>query len=112
MLRIEAGIPLFGTDITENTLLWKSGQERWISFTMQFAGFILESQQTVENGARIYDGAHEIGNITSCRFSPGVDSAIALGYIRKDYLKPGTRVMVGDGPRSIAATVSPLPIPQ
>jgi glycine cleavage system aminomethyltransferase T len=109
ILRVEAGIPLFGTDITENTLLLESGQERWISFNKQFAGLILESQQVVRNGAKIYDGEREIGIITSCRFSPALDAAIALGSVRKDYLHPGARVMVGDGVSSLPATISKLP---
>ena len=111
MLRIEAGIPVYGTDIGENNLLVESGQDRWISFKRHFAGFILESKQTVENGAMIRDGKCEIGTVTSCRFSPRLDAAVALGYIRRNYLAPGTRVIIGNRDKSIAGTVSTLPIP-
>jgi glycine cleavage system aminomethyltransferase T len=110
ILRIEAGIPLYGMDISEKNLLLESGQDRWISFNRQFAGFILESKQPVQTGAKIYDGEREIGSITSCRFSPGLEAAVALGYIRRDYLAPRTRVMIRDGGKSLLAIISMLPI--
>jgi aminomethyltransferase len=110
MLRIEAGIPVYGTDINEETFIVESGQDRWISFNRHFAGFILETKQVVESGAHIYDGEREIGSITSSRFSPRLGAAVALGHIRRDYLAPRTRVMISDGESSVLATVSKLPI--
>jgi aminomethyltransferase len=110
MLRVEAGIPVYGTDISEETSIVESGQDRWISFNRRFAGFILESKETVETGANIFDGEREIGRITSCRFSPRLGAAVALGYIRRDYLVPRTRVMISDGEKSVSAMVSMLPI--
>jgi glycine cleavage system aminomethyltransferase T len=110
MLRIEAGIPLYGVDITEQNSLVETGQDRWVSFNRRLAGFILQSKQIVKVGAKIYDGEREIGSITSCRFSPQTDSAVALGYIRRDYAIPKTSVTIRDGGKSLAATVSLLPI--
>ena len=110
MLRIEAGIPVYGTDISEDNSIMESGQDRWISFNRHFAGFILESKQPVETGAKVYDHGREIGSITSSRFSPRLGAAVAFGYIRRDYLIPKTRVMIDDGEKSVLATVSMLPI--
>jgi len=110
MLRVEAGIPVYGTDISEETSIVESGQDRWIRFNRHLAGFVVDSKQTVQAGALIYDGEREIGRVTSCRFSPRLGTATALGYIRRDFLKPGTRVMVSDGEKSVLATVSMLPI--
>ncbi len=110
MLRIEAGIPLYGVDITEEDSLLETGQDRWVNFNRCLCGLVLQSQQTVQAGAKIYNGEHEIGTITSCRFSPHADSAIALGYIRRDYLIPGRRVTIRHGEQSLAAMVSLLPI--
>jgi aminomethyltransferase len=110
MLRIEAGIPVYGTDISEENSIVESGQDRWISFNRHFAGFILDSKQSLKAGANIYDNEREIGSITSCRFSPRLGAAVALGYIRRDYLIPRTRVMISDGEKSVLATVSMLPI--
>jgi aminomethyltransferase len=110
MLRIEAGIPVYGTDISEQNSIVESGQDRWISFNRHFAGFILDSKQPVKAGCNIYDGKREIGTITSSRFSPRLGAAVALGYIRRDYLAPRTRVMISDGEKSVSATVSKAPI--
>ena len=109
ILRIEAGIPVYGFDITEKTLLFKTGQDQWVSFGRRLAGLILESKQPVQTGAKIYDGEREIGSVTSCRVSPSTDSAVALGYVRRDYVMP-TRVIIRDDEKSLMAVVSPLPI--
>jgi glycine cleavage system T protein (aminomethyltransferase) len=110
MLRIEAGIPLYGVDITEENSLLETGQDRWINFQPRFAGLVLQSKQTVKSGAKIYDGEREIGTITSCHFSPHTDSAIALGYVRRDCAIQRKRVTIRDGEKPLAATVSLLPI--
>jgi glycine cleavage system aminomethyltransferase T len=110
ILRIEAGIPLYGVDVTEEKSLLETGQDRWFNFNRRLAGFVLQSKQTIQAGAKIYDGEHEIGTITSCCLSPHTDSALALGYIRRDYLNPRTRVMIRDGGKSLEAMVSLLPI--
>jgi aminomethyltransferase len=110
MLRIEAGIPLYGVDITEETSLWETSQDRWISFKTRFTGLVLQSTQTVQTGAKVYDGEREIGTVTSCNFSPHTDSAIALGYIRRDFAIPTKRVTIRDGGKALVATVSLLPI--
>jgi glycine cleavage system aminomethyltransferase T len=112
MLRIEAGVPLYGVDITWKNVLLETGQDRWASLKKRLAGLVLQGKQTVQTGATIYDGEREIGSITSCRLSPHTDSAIALGYVQRDYLTPGTRVTIQEGGKSLAAFVSGLPIYQ
>jgi aminomethyltransferase len=110
MLRIEAGIPLYGVDITEENSLLETSQDRWISLKRRLAGFALQDKQTVQSGAKIYDGEREIGTITSSNFSPLTGSAVALGYIRRDCAIPSKRVTIRDGRKSLPATVSSLPI--
>jgi len=109
-LRIETGIPLYGVDITEENSLLETGQDRWVNLNRRLCGFVLQSKHTVQAGAKVYNGELEIGNITSCSFSPHTDSAVALGYIRRDYLVPRTRVMIRHGGKSLEAMVSFLPI--
>jgi glycine cleavage system aminomethyltransferase T len=70
----------------------------------------VEASDIDQTGAKIYDGEREIGSVTSCRFSPRLNTAVPLGYIRRDYLKPRTRVTIRDGENSLAAVVSRLPI--
>jgi glycine cleavage system aminomethyltransferase T len=106
----ETGIPLYGVDITEENSLLETGQDRWVNFDQRLCGFVLQSKQTVQAGAKVYNGELEIGTITSCSFAPHTDSAVALGYIRQDYLVPRTRVLIRHGEKSLEAMVSFLPI--
>ena len=110
MLRIEAGVPIYGIDITEENFLWETGQEQWVSFNKRFAGLMVRTKQTIQKGAKIYDGEREVGGITSCSFSPQTDTAVAIGYLQRDHLTPGTHVSIREGGKSFAAVVSLLPI--
>jgi aminomethyltransferase len=109
MLRIEAGVPIYGVDMNEENSLLETGQDRWVSFKRQLAGFVLQSNQTVQKGAKVYDGEREVGTITSCCFSPDTNSAVALGYVQRN-LVPRACVTIRDGEQSLVATVSSLPI--
>jgi glycine cleavage system aminomethyltransferase T len=80
-----------------------------VSFKRQLAGFVLQSNQTVQKGAKVYDGEREVGTITSCCFSPDTNSAVALGYVQRN-LVPRACVTIRDGEQSLVATVSSLPI--
>src|SRR4030095_8382537 len=109
MLRIEAGVPIYGVDMNEENSLLETGQDRWVSFKRQLAGFVLQSNQTVQQGAKVYDGEREVGTITSCCFSPDTNSAVALGYVQRN-LVPRACVTIRDGKQSFVATVSLLPL--
>ncbi|MGH7901099.1 MAG: glycine cleavage T C-terminal barrel domain-containing protein, partial [Thermodesulfobacteriota bacterium] len=37
---------------------------------------------------------HEVGYITSSTFSPALKKAIALGFIRREFIEPGTKVFI------------------
>src|SRR5207247_11296026 len=84
MLRIEAGVPIYGVDITEENSLLETGQDRWANFERQFAGFLLQTKQTIRRGAKIYDREREVGSVTDCRFRPPQNSALPLGYVRRN----------------------------
>ena len=124
--RIEAGYPVFGVDMTDDTIPLEAGIEnRAISFTKGcFVGqevvirvvhrgggrvarrlVGLNLAETVSPGAKILSGAKEIGFITSVAVSPD-RGPIALGYVHRDFTAAGTAVQV-DG-RS--AVVSALPM--
>jgi glycine cleavage system aminomethyltransferase T len=45
--------------------------------------------------------------VTSATLSPKLDSAIALGYVRYEYLAAGTQVVVGE--EALRASVTGLP---
>jgi folate-binding protein YgfZ len=127
-VRIEAGVPLFGRDMDEETIPLEAGIEsRAISFTKgcyvgqeviirvlhrghgrvarKLVGLTLDGERVPDAGAVIRSGEREIGQITSSTASPSLKRPIALGYVHRDFLEPGTAVSVGDQ----AATVTTLP---
>ena len=42
--------------------------------------------------ARLFAGDREIGRITSAAYSPDHDAVVALGYLHRDFVEPGTEV--------------------
>jgi folate-binding protein YgfZ len=118
-VRVESGVPLFGRDMDEETIPLEAGIEsRAISFTKgcyvgqeviirvlhrghgrvarKLVGLALEGAAVPEAGATIRSGEREIGQITSSAASPALKRPIALGYVHRDFLEPGTAVSVGD----------------
>jgi folate-binding protein YgfZ len=127
-VRVESGMPLFGRDMDEETIPLEAGIEsRAISFTKgcyvgqeviirvlhrghgrvarKLVGLILDGERVPEAGAAIRSGDREIGNVTSSTASPALQRPIALAYLHRDFLEPGTEVSVDDR----RATVTALP---
>ena len=130
--RIEAGYPLFGVDMTEDTIPLEAGIEgRAISLTKGcYVGqeviirVLHRGQGRVARklialrlagdpparGAKIWSGDREIGFVTSA--APASHSgAVALGYVHRDFVEPGTRVEIDSGGGRTAGLVSERPIP-
>ena len=57
-------------------------------------------------GATVRSGDREIGHVTSATISPALDRPIALAYVQRDFIQPGTAVTVADG---MPGVVSALP---
>lgn len=116
-LRIEAGVPKFHRDMNEETIPLEAGiEERAISFTKgcyvgqeivirvlhrghgrvarKLVGIALTGAQPPSSGARIRSGDREIGEVTSSTMSPALQRPIALGYVHRDFVEPGTTVDV------------------
>lgn len=130
ILRIEAGIPLYGVDVDETTIVTEANLDEAVSFTKgcylgqeiivrikhrghvakKLAGIVFEDGITIEAGTKVLSTADkEIGRVTSTTFSPRLDRTIALGYVKYDYLAPGTSVTVALKDRAIPAKVAELP---
>jgi folate-binding protein YgfZ len=133
VLRVEAGVPRYGVDVDETSVVLEAVREdEAVSYTKgcyigqeiiarihwrghvakRLAGLVLEGDgelDTADAKVRTADGQKEIGRITSSVFSPQLGRRIALAILKYDYLQPGTGVFVisGDGER--AARVASLP---
>lgn len=118
-LRIEAGQPRYNVDMDETKVLLETGQDDAVSFTKgcyigqeiiarihfrghvakRLAGLIMEGEGDLHPGDKIRTPeGREIGLLTSATHSPALGRSIALGYVKYDYLGPGTPVrIIGDG---------------
>jgi folate-binding protein YgfZ len=128
-LRIEAGIPRYGTDITEDNLLLETGLEHAVSFkkgcylgqevverirsrghvNKKLCGLLLNGQEPARAGDPISAGGRNIGAVTSSVYSPALARSIALGYLHRDFSALGTIVSFNRERESIAAVVAELP---
>ncbi|MCC9000869.1 MAG: glycine cleavage system aminomethyltransferase GcvT [Candidatus Contendobacter sp.] len=101
-LRLEAGMNLYGSDMDETTTPLVSGlgwtvawepadrdfigraaleQQRAAGAPQTFIGLVLEDRGVLRGHQQVYDGAREIGQITSGTFSPTLNRAIALARV-------------------------------
>jgi len=129
ILRVEAGIPCYGVDFNEETLLLEVGLENSYSYTKgcylgqevverirsrghvnrKLCGLLLDGNTPANASDAILAGDHEVGKITSSVASLALNRPIALGYIHKDYWSPETSLAVRHESSSIAAKLTPLP---
>ena len=129
-LRTEAGIPRYGIDMDETNVVTETNLDDAVSFTKgcyigqeiivrikhrghvakKFTGIVLQDTNPVPRDAKVTlaDGK-EIGRVTSSTFSPRLNRAIALGYVKYDYLATGTAVKVSSADSETTGTVAELP---
>jgi folate-binding protein YgfZ len=130
-LRIEAGYPVFGTDMTDDTIPLEAGIEsRAISFTKgcyvgqevvirvlhrgggrvarRLVGLRVEGSPP-EPAARIASGDRDIGFITSSATSSTM-GAVALGYVHRDFTSAGTSVTVTTAGGNQSAVITSRPM--
>jgi glycine cleavage system T protein len=129
ILRIEAGIPLLGRDMTDETIPLEANLLDAISYTKgcyigqevisridarghvnrQLRGLVLEGDTLPQSGDVILSPDREVGWITSVAHSPTLQQNIAMGYIRREVFTPGTHLEVRTGDAILGATVVELP---
>jgi folate-binding protein YgfZ len=130
MLRIEAGIPRYGIDITDDNLILETGLTHAVSFNKgcylgqevverirsrghvnkALSGLLIHGKKPAPAGSKILSAEKEIGTITSSVYSPALQSPIALGYVHRDHRSQGTQLLVRyDAELLIDATVTELP---
>lgn len=125
-LRIEAGIPRYGSELGEDTLPLEANLMNALSLNKgcyigqeiverarsrghvnwKLAGVIVESAQPPARGEKLTFDGKEVGEVTSACVSPTLQKTIALAYLRKEHLEAGTRLKTSSG---IAAEVASLP---
>jgi folate-binding protein YgfZ len=126
-VRIESGRPWFGADLDADTIPLEAGlEDRAISrskgcyvgqevivrvqdrghgrVARRLVGLTLDPSAAVPaRGAVVRAGEREIGRVTSAAWSPALKRPIALGYVHRDHVEPGTRVLVDVSPAEVSA---------
>lgn len=127
-LRLEAAMPLYGHEITEETNPLEAG----LSFAVKFkkGDFIgreallkvkqegvkrklvcleVRSKRIARQGAKLFDGEQEVGFVTSGTFSPFFQKSIAMGYVPKELAQLGQELSVQIGKKRHPIVVVPRP---
>jgi folate-binding protein YgfZ len=118
-LRVEAGRPRFGVDMTDETIPLEAGLlERGISTTKgcyvgqeiiirvlhRGGGRVAKRLVTLSfeadsdppsAGARLEQAGREVGQLTSVAHSPGRETWVALGYVHRDAAEVGKQLTAG-----------------
>lgn len=130
-LRLEAGLPLYGHDMSPETSPVEAGlvfginkrrrteggfpgSDRIIreineGTARKWVGLSIEGRLPAREGAEVFSGAEKIGVVTSGGFSPTLGAPIAMAYVASDHAATGTQLEVEVRGKRLAATVSPTP---
>ena len=131
-LRLEAGLCLYGHDINETTTPIEANLKWAISKRRREEGGFLGYNKIKSNmngelsrlrvgikpvgkiiareGVRIFSqDENQIGSITSGTFGPSVNGSIAMGYVKYDFAKPGTKILLEVRGKKYEAIVNELP---
>lgn len=125
LLRVEAGVPRFGQDMVDTTIPLEANLTHAISYNKgcyigqeviaratfrghmnrKLAGLLLGEVEAAP-GTELRKGEKKVGWLTSVVRSPAQGQRVALGYVHRDHLEPGTELTLAEGP---TVKVAPLP---
>jgi len=130
-LRLEAGLPLYGHDLDEETdpveadLMFALSKRRRATGGFPGAAAILakleagparrrvgltvDGRMPVREGAPVFAGNTQIGVVTSGGFAPSVNAPIAMGYVSANYSAPDTRLEAEVRGKRVPMTVTAMP---
>ena len=135
VLRLEAGLPLHGNDLSTDTNPFEAGFGRFAYFEAPgcIAGLALKQLSTQEQaralvgfkmtgrgiprtglnilsgGTSEIDDSNVIGIVTSGTHSPTVDGGIGMGYVEQKYFATGTQIVIDVRGRPVEAEIVDMP---
>lgn len=124
VLRIEAGMPLYGHEISEEITPFEANLDKYVSLEKEFIGkeellskrverrlFGLELLQrgVPREGYRIFYKDKEIGYVSSGTFSPTLQKGIALCFVHVDFRVEGLDVELEVRNKRLPATLRSYP---
>jgi aminomethyltransferase len=134
-LRLEAGMPLYGHELTEETCALSSGVDFAIALdkdaqpdgeafiglealrrvreaggpARRLAGLRLDGRRTARQGMSILAGDREVGVVSSACLSPTLGVPIALAFVDADHAAEGTPLAVASPAARLEGEVVKLP---
>jgi aminomethyltransferase len=130
-LRLEAGLPLYGHDLSPETSPIEAGlvfginkrrrteggypgaerinREIAEGTARKWVGLKVEGRMPAREGAEVFAGAEKIGTVTSGGFSPSLGYPIAMAYVATEHAAPGTALEIEVRNKRLAATVVQTP---
>jgi folate-binding protein YgfZ len=131
--RIEAGRPEFLVDMDADTIPLEAGiEQRAISFTKgcyvgqevivrvvhrgggrvarRLVGLCGDGDRIFPPKAALRHDGKDVGHVTSAAWSPRLSAVVALAYVRREFVEPGTTLAVDCDGTPVPAVVSSLPI--
>lgn len=134
-LRIEAGVPRYGAELTDSVIPLEAELEHAIDFEkgcyigqeivarMKYRGhpnrllrgIEIDANLTSQDchtdflGAQVFNGDKAVGWITSATFAPTLGKSVALGYVRMEVTAAGSRVRIETSEGPIDGRVALLP---
>lgn len=113
VLRLEASLPLYGHELSEEISPLEAGLFPFVSFKKgpftgrealveqkkeglrrRLGGLVLLDRGVIREGYRIFDGEQEIGVVSSGTFSPTLNKSIGMAFLLPESAKPGEEVQV------------------
>ena len=129
-LRLEAGMPLYGHELSETIDPITAGLAFAVGKKKTFIGFEpigqiraagpkqsriglrLEGRRIAREGASVFAGEEQVGTVTSGTFSPTLETSIAMAYVNVDHARPDIKLDVDLKGKRIPASVVELPFYQ
>lgn len=126
-LRLEAAMPLYGHEISEEVDSLTAGQGWCVDLSVDFigaqamrkireeglkrrlVGLELEGKRIARQGYDILEDATVVGRVTSGTMSPTLQKSIAMGFVEIATAETGTEVAIDMGRKQNPAKVVPLP---
>jgi glycine cleavage system T protein len=116
-LRIEAGLPKYGSELAEDTLPLEAGVLNALSFNKgcylgqeivermrsrghvnwKLVGLFVDGSNAPASSDRMLVDGKDIGEITSACLSPTLGRTIAMGYVRREFSEVGTKFALPSG---------------
>jgi aminomethyltransferase len=130
-LRLEAGLPLYGHDMSEATSPVEAGLAFGINkrrrseggfmgaarvqaelaegVARKRVGLALEGRLAAREGAEVFAGSEKVGMVTSGGFSPSLEHPIAMAYVASAHTATDTALEIDVRGKRLPARVAPMP---